>query len=367
MAGRSRAETQQRNRARVLAAARQEFIERGFRDAKIDAIAERAKLTRGAVYSNFPSKRALYFTVLAQDAEHAPEPEQPRPGRTAREALGAFARAWLARLPLATDEQHSTARLAVDVIPEVVADERLRDPFAQLLQLDALLLGLALERLQPPRRRGGRLVGVAEAVLTTLHGAGQLAAAAPGFVEPFNVASACEQLADLDLDDRWQPPHIPYIPRARPADHAWSPPPATDAVRGQPARLSGDGVVAILGMHRLGAAEEAVRAAPPGADVTAVVVSGAPDELLPLARLTIADLRTCLLGAFPPSAWPSLQIVCDESGALAAAADVSAVSDATETAIRIEDGRIVARADGFGACHAAASAAPPPPASRGRP
>src|SRR5262249_21817639 len=34
----SRAETQQRTRARVLAAARDEFTERGYRDAKIDAI-----------------------------------------------------------------------------------------------------------------------------------------------------------------------------------------------------------------------------------------------------------------------------------------------------------------------------------------
>ncbi|MBN6055340.1 TetR family transcriptional regulator [Nonomuraea sp. RK-328] len=61
----TRAESQQRNRARVLAAARVEFAGRGFRDVKIDDIAERAGLTRGAVYSNFPGKRALFFSVLA--------------------------------------------------------------------------------------------------------------------------------------------------------------------------------------------------------------------------------------------------------------------------------------------------------------
>src|SRR6185312_10577699 len=64
----ARAETQERNRASVLAAARAEFVERGFRDAKVDVIAARAGLTRGAVYSNFPGKRALYFAVLAADA-----------------------------------------------------------------------------------------------------------------------------------------------------------------------------------------------------------------------------------------------------------------------------------------------------------
>src|SRR5690349_16149867 len=64
----ARAEMQERNRAAVLAAARGEFAEQGFRDAKVDVIAARAGLTRGAVYSNFPGKRALYFAVLAADA-----------------------------------------------------------------------------------------------------------------------------------------------------------------------------------------------------------------------------------------------------------------------------------------------------------
>lgn len=99
MAGLSRAETQVRNRAKVLSAARDEFARRGFRDAKIDVIAERAELTRGAVYSNFPGKRALYFAVLADLAEHAPRPATPPSHPSASDALAAFARAWVARLP----------------------------------------------------------------------------------------------------------------------------------------------------------------------------------------------------------------------------------------------------------------------------
>ncbi|MEU8378090.1 TetR/AcrR family transcriptional regulator [Streptosporangium sp. NPDC048865] len=352
----SRAQLQEHNRAKVLAAATREFAERGFRDAKIDAIAERAELTRGAVYSNFPGKRALYFTVLADLAERAPPPPDPEPGLTPREALGALARAWLARLPMTTDEPNGMARIGVDLMPEILADERIRRPFAQLVKLDAILLGLALERLRPPATPGGRLVRVAEAALTTLHGASRLAAAAPGFTDPFTVVGACERLAGLDLDDRW--PYTPWIPRARPADEAWSPPQVLDAVRGEPARLTGDGgdgVVAILGLHRLEAAEEAVRAAPPGAAITAVLVTGDPGELAPLARLAVADLCGPLRQAFPPSAWPRLQVVFDDSGALAAAAGVLAVSDATEAAVRIEGGRIVVRADGRGACHTAAS------------
>ncbi|MER5326499.1 TetR/AcrR family transcriptional regulator [Streptosporangium roseum] len=363
----NRAELQERNRAKVLAAAMEEFTERGFRDAKIDGIAERAELTRGAVYSNFPGKRALYFAVLADLAERAPEPPHPAPDRTAREALSAFARAWVARLPLATDEQHGPARLGMDLMSEVIVDGRTRRPFTQLMKLDAILLGLALERLRPPATSTGRMVCVAEAALTTLYGASQMAAAAPGFIEPFNVVGICEQLVDLDLGDVWQPPHIPYIPQARPADEPWSPPPAVDVIRGGPARLAGDGVVAILGLHRLEAAEEAVRTAAPGATVTAVLVTGDPGELAPLARLAVADLCNCLRQSFPPTAWPRLQVVYDESGTLAAAAGVPAVSDGTEVAVRVEAGRIVARADGRGACHAAASADGAAPAARPQP
>ncbi|HZX39094.1 MAG TPA: helix-turn-helix domain-containing protein, partial [Streptomyces sp.] len=290
----SRAELQQLNRAKVLAAARDEFAGRGFRDAKVDGIAERAGLTRGAVYSNFPGKRALYFAVLADLAERAPEPQapeavvpdsapvsvpvpsRPEPDSTVFEALGAFARAWVARLPLAgtgTDanadggENRGPARLGMHLMPEIIADESMRRPFGQLLKLDAILLGLALERLRPHDAPQGRLVRVAEAALTTLYGATQLADAAPGFVDPFNVVRACEQLAGLDLDDAWPPPYLPYIAHARTADEPWGPPRAVDALRGEAARLTDDGVVGILGLHRLEAAEELVRAAPPGATV----------------------------------------------------------------------------------------------------
>ncbi|GAB2867243.1 TetR/AcrR family transcriptional regulator [Actinoallomurus bryophytorum] len=348
----TRTEAQARNRAKVLAAAREEFIERGFREAKIDGIADRAELTRGAVYSNFPGKRALYFAVLAEDAEHLSGPAYP--GRSPREALGALARAWLARLPLATAERPDSARLGMDLMPEVAADERTRQAFDQLMKLEATLLGLALERLDATR---GRMVRVAETVLTTLQGASALAAAAPGFVEPFNVVSACGRLADLELDDGWPPPHLAYVAPARQVDEPWSPADAVDAVRGEPVRLDGDGVVAVLGPHRFEAAEEAARGVSPGETATVVLVSGDPGELAPLARLAVAELCGCLRQAFPTEAWPRLRVVHDESGTIAAACGVPAVHDGTETAVRVHAGRIVARADGRGALHAAGSAA----------
>jgi len=352
MARLSRAQMQERNRAKVLAAARAEFAERGFRDAKIDVIAERAELTRGAVYSNFPGKRALYLSVLAEDAERAEPLPDLEPGRTVPAALAAFAGAWLAGLPLAVDDPRGRAPLGADLLPEVLADDRIRRPFAQLLKLQAVLLGLALERLRPAP---GRLVRVAEAALTTLHGAGVLSAAAPGFVEPFDVVAGCRRLAELDLTDRWDPPYAAYAPRARPADDEWTPPPAMDALRAASTSLTEDGVVAVLGLHRLSAVEDAVRGLPPDAAVTAVLVSGEPAELLPLARLVVADLRRCLRTAVPGGAWPRLRLVLDGAGTLAAAVGAPAVGDATEVAVRVRGARIVARADGFGACLSAAA------------
>ncbi|GAA5069904.1 AcrR family transcriptional regulator [Thermocatellispora tengchongensis] len=348
----TRAEAQERNRAAVLAAARDEFAERGFRDTKIDGIAERAGLTRGAVYSNFPGKRALYFAVLAEQAERRAPGSPPRPVRTVGAALAALARAWVAGLPLATAGPGAPPFAGTGLSADVLGEEPVRRAYAQLMTLDALLLGLALERLGPGR--GERRVRLAQAVLTTLHGASRMAADAPGFVEPFDVIAACEHLASLGMDDAWRPPHLPWAAPARPADEPWSPPRALDLVRGEPARLAADGVVAVLGLHRLDAAEEAVRAAPPGTRVTVAMVTAEPGELAPLARLALAELCVPLRRAFPPTAWPPLQVVFDYAGALAAAAGVPGVGDTTEAAVRVEAGRITARAEGRGACHTAA-------------
>jgi hypothetical protein len=276
--------------------------------------------------------------------------------RTPREALAAFAASWLGDLPLATEAGPS--RLAAELLPVVLADERTRRPFAQLTGLTALLVGLALERLLAERTFRPRMVRVAEAALTLLHGAGQLAAAAPGFVDEMVVVDACGELAKADFADRWAPPHLPYVAPARPVDEPFRlNGGAVEPVEGS-GRLSdatADGVLVVLGLHRLTALEEAVRAAPRGVPVTAAVVTGEPAELGPLARLVLADTDRHLGAAFPPGARPTVRIVLDEAGTLAAAAGVTAVSDATEAAVRLHDGRIVARADGPGAPHAAAS------------
>lgn len=70
----------------MLVAAQAEFAEYGCAEAKVDRIAERAELTRGAVYSNFAGKRELYLAVLADIAGRSwvaaqPPATVPRLGR----------------------------------------------------------------------------------------------------------------------------------------------------------------------------------------------------------------------------------------------------------------------------------------------
>lgn len=352
----TRAQQQARTRAAVLTAAREEFTEHGYGRAKVDRIAERAELTRGAVYSNFPSKRALYLAVLADMAEGAAADARPQvSGASLGAVLGAFARVWLERLPLAGDTP-AAGQLQLRSLTGVLDDGPARAALAQVVRLEALLLALALEAQRPPPTEHGRRVRLAELVLTLLHGAAGLAENAPGVGDPFDVASACEHLAGIRVSDRWDPPHLPYVPAAAPADEPWSPPAGvTDQLTGRAVDLAADGVIAVLGAGRLEAAEEPVRAVRPGEQVTVIAVTGDPAEIGRLVRLRVGDLTACVRRVFTDP-WPSVRLVLDDHAMVAAALGLAHVGDETEAAVRLRGGAIVARAQGRGAGHAAATA-----------
>jgi AcrR family transcriptional regulator len=53
-------------RAELLAAALGVFAERGYREASVDEIAERAGYSKGAVYWHFSSKKELYFALVEE-------------------------------------------------------------------------------------------------------------------------------------------------------------------------------------------------------------------------------------------------------------------------------------------------------------
>ena len=68
----SRSETMQENRTRLITAARKAFAEKGYSAASMDALTADAGLTRGALYHNFGDKRGLLAAVVNQiDTEMA--------------------------------------------------------------------------------------------------------------------------------------------------------------------------------------------------------------------------------------------------------------------------------------------------------
>lgn len=67
-----RADTMKENRARLIAAARKAFAEKGFAAASMDELTASVGLTRGALYHNFGDKLGLLAAVVAQvDSEIA--------------------------------------------------------------------------------------------------------------------------------------------------------------------------------------------------------------------------------------------------------------------------------------------------------
>ncbi|MEW1724831.1 TetR/AcrR family transcriptional regulator [Streptomyces sp. NPDC093109] len=354
----TRAQQQERTRAAVLVAAREEFAEYGYGEARIDRMAERAELTRGAVYSNFAGKRALYLAVLADSVERAwisAEPPVRSPDSTGR-ALGAFARVWLERLPL-TGDTPGSGHLQLRSLSGVLDTEPARTALAELFRFEALLLALALEPRTAVRRSTVRL---AELALTLLNGAAGLAENAPGVSDPFDLARAAEHLAGIALLDEGAPAHLPFVAPARPVEDPWAAPLGLrDEITGSRVDLGADGVVVVLGVGRLSAAEEAVSAARLRDEVTFVVVTSDPAETGRLARLRIVDLVGSLRRVFAAGELPRPRVVFDDGGAVTTALgrkpSGDPTDDVTEVAVRVRDGLIVARAEGRGAGHAVAT------------
>ncbi len=65
----TRAERRARTRDQLIAAAERRFKRDGFHATSVDAVADEAGYTKGAVYSNFASKEALFFAVYERHVE----------------------------------------------------------------------------------------------------------------------------------------------------------------------------------------------------------------------------------------------------------------------------------------------------------
>jgi AcrR family transcriptional regulator len=86
-----------RTRAALLEAARALIRERGYERTTLDAVAQRAGMTTGAIYGNFKNRDEL-FIALGQ-TYWAPVKPRLKPGATFPEAMRALAEATLEAIP----------------------------------------------------------------------------------------------------------------------------------------------------------------------------------------------------------------------------------------------------------------------------
>ena len=67
----TRAERREQTRAELIDAAERLFIRQGFHATSVDAVADEAGFTKGAVYSNFSSKEDLFLAVYERRVDRS--------------------------------------------------------------------------------------------------------------------------------------------------------------------------------------------------------------------------------------------------------------------------------------------------------
>jgi AcrR family transcriptional regulator len=192
----TRTERKAATRDRLLDAAARVFARRGFHGASVDAVAEEAGFSTGAVYSNFRGKEDLFLSLLERHAERQSreisESIRELPSVDARAQRAA--RQWIAFV----DREPEFMMLFIEFWAYAVRDERLRPEFAERFAavrgsiarviadgardlgvrlklpaeqlataVNALADGLALQRLADPEAVPDRLYGTVLSMLLT--------------------------------------------------------------------------------------------------------------------------------------------------------------------------------------------------------
>lgn len=83
-----------RTRAALIKATSELIREKGFSGASLEAIAKRARMSRGAIYGNFKSRDELFLAVVLSRWE--PIAPEIKPGMTFREQMRSLGEAWIA-------------------------------------------------------------------------------------------------------------------------------------------------------------------------------------------------------------------------------------------------------------------------------
>jgi AcrR family transcriptional regulator len=186
----TRAESQERTRARIVAAATRLFLRDGFGATSLETIGERAGYTRGAVYSNFESKTELGIAVIdwlytAEQRRLAAAVESAGDPQAKLDALAAWAdqtigdRAWT-RLEseVAAASKHDKpyraaaaaryARLragAAEILEEALGEDLGIPTELLATAMVGLSLGIGVQRAADPKVKGSAMSDFLQAVL----------------------------------------------------------------------------------------------------------------------------------------------------------------------------------------------------------
>ena len=123
----TRADRQARTRDELVDAADRLFTETGFHATSVDAVADAAGYTKGAVYSNFESKEDLFFAVYERRVDRRVEEIE------ATLASGETAYAGMEKLIAGLEQRHDEGWLAVffEFWAHVLRHPELRHRFAE--------------------------------------------------------------------------------------------------------------------------------------------------------------------------------------------------------------------------------------------
>jgi AcrR family transcriptional regulator len=125
----NREQSQKRTRERLLESAQEIFARNGFAGASVDQIAEHAGYSKGAVYSNFNSKEALFLELLKDHMSR--ELRELRDlldrGGSAREILSALKERYSS-----LDQQVTLSMLSSEFQLHAGRDPEFAEPFAAL-------------------------------------------------------------------------------------------------------------------------------------------------------------------------------------------------------------------------------------------
>jgi AcrR family transcriptional regulator len=181
---RPKGDKRERTRAKLLEAARALIREKGYEEATLEEIAERAGMTTGAIYGNFKNRDDL-FIALGQ-SYWAPIKPRVKPGASFANVMQAMAEATIAAIPdraaaavgrltgMAYALAHEELRARVASVTAesyamgerwlraVVNNEELPMPAGQLVRvLHALTEGLVFQRLLTPELVPDRVIRAA--------------------------------------------------------------------------------------------------------------------------------------------------------------------------------------------------------------